>query len=223
MTFSLVARCAETGWFGMVIASSSPAVAARCAHVRAGVGAVASQNVTDPALGPEVLDRLAGGLVAQAALEAVKTGRAHIGWRQLLVVDAGGRVAIHSGAHVLGVAGEARGRDCAAGGNLLADAGVPLAMVLAFEGSAGDLGDRLMRALEAGLAAGGEAGPVHSAGLKMADRLTWPVADLRSDWSETPITDLRRAWEVYRPQMADYVQRAENPAAAPGYGVPGDR
>jgi uncharacterized Ntn-hydrolase superfamily protein len=223
MTFSLVARCADTGRFGMVIASSSPAVAARCAHVRARVGAVASQNVTDPALGPELLDRLADGLGAAAALAAVTAGRAHIGWRQLLVVDAAGAVAIHSGAHVLGVAGEARGRDCAAGGNLLADAGVPQAMVRAFEGSAGDLGDRLMLALEAGLAAGGEAGPVHSAGLKMADRLPWPVADLRSDWSDTPVADLRRAWEVYRPQMADYVQRAENPAAAPGYGVPGSR
>ncbi len=223
MTFSLVARCAATGQFGMVIASSSPAVAARCAHVRAGVGAVASQNVTDPALGPELLDRLTEGLSAPQALEAVTAGRAHIGWRQLLVVDAAGQVAIHSGAHVLGLAAEARGRDCAAGGNLLADPGVPQAMVAAFEAARGDLGDRLMAALEAGLAAGGEAGPVHSAGLKLADRLAWPVADLRSDWSDTPVTDLRRAWEVYRPQMADYVQRAENPSAAPGYGVPGDR
>jgi uncharacterized Ntn-hydrolase superfamily protein len=64
---------------------------------------------------------------------------------------------------------------------------------------------------------------VRSAGLKMADRLTWPVADLRSDWSDAPVADLRRVWEVYRPQMADYVLRAENPAAAPGYGVPGSR
>lgn len=223
MTFSLVARCAETGRFGMVISSSSPAVAARCAHVRAGVGAVASQNVTDPALGPELLDRLADGLGARSALEAVTAGRAHISWRQLLVVDPQGHVAIHSGAHVLGVAGEARGRSCAAGGNLLAVATVPQAMVHAFETSTGELGDRLMLALEAGLAAGGEAGPVHSAGLKMADRLPWPVADLRSDWSDTPIADLRRAWEVYRPQMADYVQRAENPSAAPGYDVPGSR
>ena len=71
MTFSLIARCAATGQFGMVIASSSPAVAARCAHVRAGVGAVASQNITDPALGPELLDLLAQGKSAQAALIAI--------------------------------------------------------------------------------------------------------------------------------------------------------
>jgi uncharacterized Ntn-hydrolase superfamily protein len=118
VTFSLVARCPQTGRFGMVISSSSPAVAARCAHVRAGVGAVASQNVTDPALGPELLDRLAEGLGAQAALDAVTGAHAHIGWRQLLVVDARGHLAIHSGTQVLGVAGEARGRGCAAGGNL---------------------------------------------------------------------------------------------------------
>jgi uncharacterized Ntn-hydrolase superfamily protein len=222
MTFSLVARCATTGQFGVAISSSSPAVAARCAHVRAGVGAVASQNVTDPALGPLVLDRLAAGLAAPEALAAVTVGRAFIDWRQLLVVDAAGGVAIHSGRQVLGVWAEAAGRDCAAGGNLLADAGVPQAMVRAFATAPGDLADRLMIALEAGLAAGGEAGPVHSAGLKVADRLSWPLVDLRVDWSDAPVADLRRVWEVYRPQVGAYVQRAENPAAAPGYGVPGD-
>jgi uncharacterized Ntn-hydrolase superfamily protein len=222
MTFSLVARCARTGQFGMVISSSSPAVAARCSHVRAGVGAVASQNVTDPALGPLVLDRLQGGMDAAAALAAVTAGRAHIGYRQLLVVDRQGGTAIHSGSEVLGLWGEARGKDCAAGGNLLADPGVPAAMVAGFEAATGHLGERLMQALEAGLAAGGEAGPVHSAGLKVADRLDWPLVDLRIDWAEDPIGMLRAAWEVYAPQMAAYVQRAEDPTKAPSYGVPGD-
>jgi uncharacterized Ntn-hydrolase superfamily protein len=221
MTFSLVARCAATGQFGIAIASSSPAVAARCAHVRAGVGAVASQNVTDPALGPEVLDRLAEGLTAAAALDRVTAGRAFIDWRQLLVVDSAGGTAVRSGVKALGLWAEVAGRDCAAGGNLLATTGVPQAMVAAFAPATGDLGERLIRALEAGLAAGGEAGPVHSAGLKVADRLSWPLVDLRVDWSETPIADLRRVWEVYRPQAAAYVQRAENPDAAPGFGVPG--
>ncbi len=222
MTFSLVARCAKTGQFGMVISSSSPAVAARCAHVRAGVGAVASQNITDPALGPMVLDLLEQGLNAAEALSAVMEGRAHIDYRQLLVVDAAGGVAIHSGRQVLGIWGEARGRDCAAGGNLLATQEVPRAMVAGFERSSGPLGDRLMAALAAGLAEGGEAGPVHSAGLKIADRLDWPLVDLRIDWSERPIEALETAWEIYRPQMAAYVQRALDPTLAPSYGVPGD-
>ncbi|RYH96337.1 MAG: DUF1028 domain-containing protein, partial [Acetobacteraceae bacterium] len=108
MTFSIVARCAATGQFGMAISSSSPAVAARCSHVRAGVGAVASQNITDPALGPLVLDQLNAGLSATEALTAVTTARPHIDYRQLLVVDGEGRTAIHSGGQVLGLWGEAR-------------------------------------------------------------------------------------------------------------------
>ena len=222
MTFSLIARCARTGQFGMVIASSSPAVAARCAHVRAGVGVVASQNITDPGLGPAVLDLLALGKSAAAALAAITAGRAHIDYRQLLVVDAAGGRAIHSGGQVLGHWGEALGQDCAAGGNLLADAGVPKAMVAGFDAATGHLGDRLIAALQAGLAAGGEAGPVHSAGLKIADKLDWPLVDLRIDWSDAPIALLAAAWEIYRPQMAAYVQRALNPTIAPSYGVPGD-
>lgn len=222
MTFSLVARCAKTGQFGVVISSSSPAVAARCSHVRAGVGAVASQNVTDPALGPMLLDALEAGASAEAALQAVTDGRAHIGYRQLLVVDAAGGVAVHSGTNVLGLWGEARGKDCASGGNLLADNTIPAQMVAAFEAATGHLGDRLIAALQAGLAAGGEAGPVRSAGLKIADRLSWPLADLRIDWADDPIAMLAEAWQVYRPQMAAYVQRAEDPTQAPSYGVPGD-
>lgn len=222
MTFSLVARCARTGQFGMVIASSSPAVAARCAHVRAGVGAVASQNITDPALGPLLLDQLESGLPAAQALQAVTEGADFIDYRQLLVVDRTGRTAIHSGAQVLGLWGEARADNCAAGGNLLASELVPLAMVEALSGATGHLAERLMQALEAGLAAGGEAGPVHSAGLKVADRLSWPVVDLRIDWADDPVGMLRTAWDVYAPQMAAYVQRAEDPTKAPSYGVPGD-
>ena len=101
MTFSLVARCAKTGQLGMVISSSSPAVAARCSHVRAGVGVVASQNITDPGLGPELLDHLAQGKSGAEALAVVTKGRAHIDYRQLLVVDAAGGCAIHSGAQVV--------------------------------------------------------------------------------------------------------------------------
>ncbi|MCX7289094.1 MAG: DUF1028 domain-containing protein [Rhodobacterales bacterium] len=222
MTFSIVARCAATGQFGMAISSSSPAVAARCAHVRAGVGAVASQNITDPILGPLILDQLEQGLGAAHALAAVVGGRAHIDYRQLLVVDRTGETAIHSGDQVLGIWGEASGQDCAAGGNLLAESGIPRAMVTAFETASGHLAERLMQALESGLRAGGEAGPVHSAGLKVADRLSWPLVDLRIDWADDPIAMLRAAWDVYAPQMQAYVQRAENPSLAPSYGVPGN-
>lgn len=220
MTFSLIARCAENGQFGMVISSSSPAVAARCAHLRAGVGAVASQNITDPGLGPILLAAMSSG--AKRALADVIADRPFIEYRQLLAIDARGETAIHSGAQVLGIWGQAEGRDCAAAGNLLADTGVPQAMVSAFEMAEGRFGDRLMAALQAGLAAGGEAGPVHSAGLKIVDQLDWPMADLRIDWADDPIGMLQTAWDVYHPQMAAYVQRALNPSVAPSYGVAGD-
>ena len=223
MTFSLVARCAGTGMFGVAISSSSPAVAARCAFTRAGVGAVASQNVTDPRLGPLALDAMAAGGSAGDAIGAVKARGTHIAYRQVLAIDASGRTAIHSGSNSLGIWTEAAGRDVISAGNLLANGDVPAAIVAAFETGAGHLGDRLIAALRAGLAAGGEAGPVHSAGMQIADRVPWPVVDLRCDWSEAcPVEAVAAAWDVYRPQLDAYVQRALDPRVAPSYGVPGD-
>jgi len=224
MTFSIVARCADTGQFGVAIASSSPAVAARCAHARAGVGAVSTQNVTNPALGPLMLDRLAGGASATEAVATARDSDRFPDYRQLLAVGGSGSTAVHSGAKALGIWTSAEGSDCAAGGNLLANDGVPSAMVTAFRTARGTLGDRLVAALDAAIAAGGEAGPVHSAGLLVVDRESWPYAELRIDWLDDgcPVAALARAWEVYRPQADAYVTRALNPAAAPSYGVPGD-
>lgn len=223
MTFSLVARCAETGMFGVAISSSSPAVAARCSYARAGAGAVASQNVTDPTLGPMALDLMERGLSAPEAVAVVQTRGRFIEYRQVLAVDRNGRTAIHSGPNALGIWAEARAENVAAGGNLLADRGVPQAIVEGFLASAGHLGDRLIAAMRAGLAAGGEAGPVHSAGLKIVDKVSWPVADLRCDWTDAcPVEAVAAAWDIYKPQLDAYVQRALDPRAAPSYGVPGD-
>lgn len=223
MTFSLVARCRRTGMFGMVISSSSPAVAARCAHARAGVGVVASQNVTDPRLGPSALDLMERGATAEEAVAILKRGGAAMEWRQVLAVGTQGSSAIHSGDKALGLWAEARGEDAAAGGNLLAHDGVPEAMLQAFQATEGHLGDRLLAALGAGRDSGGEAGPVHSAGLLLVHEQSWPLAELRIDWTEDdPIAAVAAAWAVYRPQMGAYVQRALDPAAAPSYGVPGN-
>lgn len=223
MTFSLVARCAETGMFGVAISSSSPAVAARCSYTRAGVGAVASQNVTDPRLGPLALDLMESGLTAAEAVAEVQKRGAYIDYRQVLAIDVAGVTAIHSGPNSLGIWTQAEGKDVASGGNLLANDAVPNAIVAGFSAAKGHLGDRLIAAMRAGLAAGGEAGPVHSAGMQLADTQGWPVADLRCDWTEDcPIEAVAAAWEVYKPQMADYVQRALDPTKAPSYGVPGD-
>lgn len=223
MTFSVVARCADTGMFGLAITSSSPAVAARCSYARAGVGAVASQNVTDPSLGPFVLDALASGKDAAAAIQHCVQNNAHMEYRQVLAVDNQGNTAIHSGPQSLGIWTQASDTNVACGGNLLDNQSIPQSMVDAFLNSTGDLGTRLVNVLKAGLAAGGEAGDVHSAGLKLVDKVSWPVADLRVDWTDDcPISELETLWGIYQPQLDDYVKRALNPTEAPSYGVPGD-
>jgi uncharacterized Ntn-hydrolase superfamily protein len=218
MTLSLLG--AAGGEVGIVIASSSPAVAARCAFVRAGVGAAASQNVTDPRLGPALLDALGEG--PDAAVAAVRAGAEHVEHRQLAVLDAAGRGAVWSGARTLGVHGGVVGDGCVAAGNLLASEAVPATAADAFAKVSGSLPERLLEGLRAGAAAGGEAGPLHSAGLLVAGAVPWPEVDLRVDWSEDPVADLLALWAVYAPQRADYVRRALDPDAAPAYGVPGE-
>jgi uncharacterized Ntn-hydrolase superfamily protein len=222
MTFSLVARCQDTGQFGVAIASSSPAVAARCAFAQAHVGAVASQNVTDPRLGPQALRLMANGATAPEAAAILTRTAPFADYRQVLIVDAHGGAACHSGENALGLWAEAHGANVAAGGNMLADAAIPQAMVEAFIASEGALADRLLIAMQAGLALGGEAGPIHSAGLKVVAEQDWPYIDLRCDWANDPLAQLAAAWQVYQPQAAAYVTRALDPRAAPKYGVPGD-
>lgn len=223
MTFSLVARCAKTGMLGTAIASSSPAVAARCSYTRSATGAVSSQNITDPMLGPYCLDQLQSGLNAIDTVSAMRQSAKHLDFRQVLIIDKLGGTAIHSGSHSLGIWNQAEGIDVASGGNLLANPEVPQAIVDAFEVSKGHIGDRLLTAMQAGLSAGGEAGPIHSAGMQIVDNVAWPVADLRCDWTEAcPIEKITNAWEIYKPQLQDYIQRALDPSAAPTYGVPGN-
>src|SRR5450631_2114447 len=167
----------------MAVTSSSPAVAARCIHLRAGVGGAASQNVTDPRLGTELLDALASGVGARGALEGVLQNRELIEYRQLTVLGVNGDGVAYSGGRSLGVHHDRVGSRVVAAGNMLAGTEVVDAIVEAFERSAGELESRLMDALTAGLEAGGESGPVHSAGLAVVREVPWRETDLRVDWS----------------------------------------
>jgi uncharacterized Ntn-hydrolase superfamily protein len=213
MTFSLVGRCERTGAVGAVIASASLAVAARCAAVRAGVGAVCSQSTTDPRLRGALLDAMAAGQGAAAALAAVVSEAPDVAYRQLAVADAAGRSACWTGELALGEACDVRTAGAAAAGNLLASREVPAAMLAAFTGRAGaELGDRLIGALQAGLAAGGEVTPVRSAGLLIAGTEPWPVTDLRVDGDDDPVGRLAGLWQAWQPQAALYIQRALHPA-----------
>jgi uncharacterized Ntn-hydrolase superfamily protein len=214
MTFSLAGRCERSGAVGVVIASASMAVAARCVAVRAGVGAVCSQSTTDPRLREAMLEAMAGGLTARDAVATVAGRAEDIAYRQLAAVDATGGSASYSGELALGEAAEACAPGVAAAGNLLANRGVPAAMLAAFQDRAGDsLGDRLIAALAAGLAAGGEVSPVRSAGMVIGESVPWPVTDLRVDWHEDPVAELAGLWRAWQPQAESYVGRALRPSA----------
>jgi len=224
MTFSLVARDPGSGAFGIVICSSSPAVASRCAHARAGVGIVASQNVTNPALGALVLDELSVGSAAGSALETVLAQEKFPDYRQVTVVDAAGNTAVHSGPNSLGVHTHLEGAAAVAAGNLLADETVIAKLLGGYTASgAPTFEGRLLDGLCAALGAGGEAGPVHSAGLLVVEDVPWPVTDLRVDYSDDPIGDLVALWQLWAPQKNDYRTRGVDPTQAPSYGVPGDQ
>ncbi len=222
MTLSIAAWDESSGQLGAAIASSSISVAARCLHWRPAVGIALSQNVTDPRLGPRLLALLADGVAVADALEAVKHSTPYIAYRQLVLVDNRGNTGLYNGDKLLGRFAAVEGRHCAAAGNLLASETVPGAMTSAFENSTGSLGTRLLAALCAGADAGGEAGPLHSAGLLVGGEPGWPLAELRIDWSDDPLGALRAGWAVYEPQIDDYVTRAYDPTRAPSYGVPGD-
>ncbi|WGD36548.1 DUF1028 domain-containing protein [Lysinibacter sp. HNR] len=225
MTFSLILRDPESGEFGSAISSSSPAVAARCVNLVDGVGGAHSQNVTDPRLGVKLIEQLRGGASAQQALDTVVAAAdpETIGYRQLLVLDSTGRSAVHSGDRALGTYGAAIRENAVAGGNMLASLDVLDALVDTASAAPGRIEERLYAALQAAIAAGGEEGPVHSAGISVVGNAGWRITDLRVDWDDNdPIGTLGRLLDLWLPQRDDYTSRGTNPAAAPSYGVPGD-
>jgi uncharacterized Ntn-hydrolase superfamily protein len=221
MTFSVLARDGD-GSFGAAIASSSPAVSARCLWLRDKVGAVATQNITDPRIGNRCLDMLATGLGAEDVVSQLELDDPNARFRQVLVVDAQGRTSVRSGSESLGTVGSAFGNGVIAAGNMLSSDQVPRAMVTGFEDAQGPLEMRLLAALRAAVAAGAEAGPLHSAGMAVVTDVGWRVTDLRVDWHNDPVEELARVLSVWLPQRAEYITRAIDPSLSLGYGVPGD-
>lgn len=212
MTFSIIGRCARTGMLGMAVTSSSLCVASRCAWTRAGVGVVATQNLTDPGLGVLGLDLLAHGLPAATVRDMLVRADPQSGYRQLLVLDVQGGTAHYTGAKALPTHAYALGTDCAAAGNMLTNTGIPRAMIDSFSADPGlPLAERLLRALEQGLAAGGEERELRSAGVQVVHALNWPVVDLRVDGQDRPLEALRVLWQLYEPLQDGYVSRAAMP------------
>ncbi|MGW4736557.1 DUF1028 domain-containing protein [Streptomyces shenzhenensis] len=220
MTFSLAVRDGDR--FGLVASSSSPAVFARVGHLRPGVGAASSQNVTDPTLGTGLLERLAGHGDAGRALTEVTEAADHIEYRQLTVVGRSGPGFAYSGSRVLGKHASATADGAVAAGNMLSGVHVPDVLLDAYSAATGELEERLLFALKAAVAAGGEEGPVYSAGLAVVADVDWRVTDLRVDWADDPVDRLAELLGIWLPQRDDYVRRGLDPSSAPSYGVPGD-
>ena len=151
-----------------------------------------TQHRTDPRLGPRGLALLRSGCSAQQTLDALVASTPHAHWRQLAVLDAAGNTAAYSGARIRPEMSEAPAQDVCAIGNILANARVPPAMLHAFQADpSAPLAERLLHALEEGLAAGGEHVPVRSAHLLVVEHESFPLVDLRVDWHDTPIAELR--------------------------------
>jgi uncharacterized Ntn-hydrolase superfamily protein len=218
MTFALAARCPRTGMLGAAVTTSSLAVGSRCVFARAGIGAILTQHRTDPRLGPLGLEYLAQGKSAQQTIDALVASTPHHGWRQLAVVDREGRAAHFSGNFIASIHGGATGEGVVAVGNLLKNKEVPAAMLRDFERRPErPLAERLVGALAAGLAAGGENEPVRSAALLVVHEQSFPYVDLRVDDDAAPIERLAALWRAYAPEADDFVQRAIAPGEAPGF------
>ena len=217
MTFSIAGLCKRTGEFGCALATSSMAAGGRAPFVAPGLGVVLSQARSDPRLGVVGLKSLEAGRSAEQALSQMTASTPHAAWRQLAVLDREGGVAVFTGGECSPAKGSRLGPSAIAIGNGLANDSVVGAMMEGFMRAPGaSLSDRLLTALEFGLDAGGEDAPLRSAALKVAQpNVPFAPIDLRVDFSDAPIADLRRMWTLWAPMVAGYVQRCLDPANAP--------
>ena len=211
MTFSVLGHCPVTGQIGVATTTSGFGVGARVPWARARMGAVATQHRTDPRLGPRGVALLASGCSAAETVAALVASTPDHKWRQIGVIDTRGRTAFFHGALVKPRSGAVEGEGVLALGNILAHDAVLPAMVEAFAARAGLLAERLIAALEAGEAAGGEHGAIASAALLVVEREDFPLVDIRVDRHAAPLTELRALWTEYAPQSDLYLRRAVDP------------
>jgi uncharacterized Ntn-hydrolase superfamily protein len=200
-TYSIVALDPDTGELGAAVQSHWFSVGSLCPWARPGIGAVATQSVVEPAHGPHALDRLERGDDAAAALAGVLEHDALAAVRQVGVVDARGRVAVHTGAQCIPEAGDATGEHWTCQANMMARATVPDAMSAAFAQARGDLAGRLMAALEGAEAEGGDVRGRQSAALLVAPAHgeSWQArVDLRVEDHADPLGELRRLLDLKR-------------------------
>jgi uncharacterized Ntn-hydrolase superfamily protein len=215
MTWSIVARDAS-GALGVAVASRFFAVGALCAHGRGGVGALSTQALCNPLYADAALALMAeeadpAAIIAR--LTSADAGRDH---RQVHMIDARGRVAAHTGAECIDWCGQRHGAGYSVAGNMLAGAQVIDETAAAYERHA-DLpfAQRLITALAAGEAAGGDKRGKQAAALLIHTTESYPTLDLRVDDQDDPITELKRLYAKSRERFQPFVTclpRAGNPA-----------
>lgn len=218
MTYSIVARDTASGDLGVAVASRFFAVGALVPHLAGGVGAVATQAFVNPLYGSDGIARLAAGESAGDALQQVTrrdAGRAH---RQVHLIDRQGRSAAFTGDQCIDWAGHVIGRGVSVAGNMLAGPQVIQATLRAYEDNAGlSFVERLLTAMEAGEAAGGDKRGRQSAALKIVRGEVWPWLDIRADDSADPLPELRRLYAVAQERFllfAELLPTADNPSGA---------
>ncbi|UFN47071.1 DUF1028 domain-containing protein [Roseomonas sp. OT10] len=218
MTWSIVARDPQSGAFAVAVTTCSFAVGASCPHLRSGVGAVSTQSFTNRYLGPAVLDGMERGLPPAAAIEGALAGDAGRHLRQIHAIDRHGRTAAWTGESCIEVAGAREGRDASFAGNMLAGAAVLRDTVAAYAARDSEpLPERLLSALDAGEAAGGDRRGRQSAALVMVGAEDFPDLDIRVDDHPEPLVELRRLLTIWRRDRAPYLDRAPRKADPSGF------
>ncbi len=223
-TYSIVARDASTGEMGAAVQSHAFSVGSGVTWAEAGVGAVATQSFIDPSYGPLGLAMMRAGRSAPEALEGLLAADEGRDVRQVAMIDASGRVAAHTGAKCIPAAGDHVGENYSVQANLMDKDTVWPAMAKAFETTRGDLADRMLAALDAAQAAGGDIRGMQSAAILVVKGVSsgrpWQdrIFDLRVDDNPSPVAELRRLVRLQRAyNLANEGDRAlekKNDAAA---------
>ncbi|MFC0401282.1 DUF1028 domain-containing protein [Paraburkholderia rhizosphaerae] len=219
MTFSIVARCDKSGALGVAVSTAVPAVGAMCVYVRAGVGAVSTQSWVNPYLALTTLDLLESGADTESALAQALGRDPAADLRQIGAIGHRGHGAAWTGVRCTDWAGQRTGAWYAIQGNMLVGAATLDAMQASFEATRHlALEERLMQALEAGQAAGGDMRGRQSAALKVVRDEAYAWVDLRVDEHENPVAELRRVFDIARQQMTPFVEgmpTRDDPGRAP--------
>ncbi len=198
MTYSILVRDRATGALGAAVASRFFAVGSLCIHVEGGVAALATQALVNPMYAVHAMPRLRAGAAPAEVLAALVGPDPAIAQRQFHIIDATGRIAQHTGPGCVGWAGHVAGLDVSVAGNMLAGPQVVAATRDAFlaTSATANLADRLLTAMEAGEAAGGDKRGRQGAGLKICTADPYPDLDIRADDHPDPLAELRRLHRV---------------------------